>query len=414
MSDTHPSVAAEAKAAATEFLAGFRTFREETAKRMAEMGTRIEAIDRKSAEIRRPALATGSEMRAPHQKAFAAYLRRGDEDSLRSLEVEAKGLNTQVAAEGGYLVDPKTSEMIGTVLRSGGSIRALANVVQVEAGVYDVLVDHTDLGAGWQDEVAPAAETSAPLVDRISIALHELSAAPTASQRILDDAAFDVEAWLAERIADRFLRAEAAAFVAGDGVAKPKGFLTKPTVANGAWSWGNIGYVATGTSGDFDPNDPADALIETVYALPARVPRRRRLCDELEDGGRGPQDEGRAGPVPVVRGPAERHAAAAVRLSGAGRRGHAGHRAGRARDRLRQFREGLHDRRAAGPAHPARSVLGQAERDVLCDQARRRRRHRLCGDQDAEVRRLVTPAPGDPGTVVIPAIARRSPGEPGA
>jgi HK97 family phage major capsid protein len=270
MSDTHPGIAAEAKAAATEFLAGFRTFREETAKRMAEMGKAIEAIDRKNADIRRPVLATGAELPAPHQKAFAAYLRRGDEEGLRSLEIEAKGLNTQVAAEGGYLVDPKTSEMIGTVLRSGGSLRALSRVVQVEAGIYDVLVDHTDLGAGWLDEAGPAAETSAPLVDRISIALHELSAAPTASQRILDDAAFDVEAWLAERIADRFLRAEAAAFVSGDGVAKPKGFLTKPAVANGAWAWGSIGYVATGTAGDFDPNDPADALIETVYALPAQ------------------------------------------------------------------------------------------------------------------------------------------------
>jgi HK97 family phage major capsid protein len=270
MSDTDATVAAEAKTAAAEFLAGFRTFRDETTRRIAEMGTRIETIDRKSVELRRPALSTAAEFKAPHAKAMAAYLRRGDDEPLRSLDIETKALNTQVSAEGGFLVDPKTSEMIGTILRSGGSLRSLARVVQVEAGVYDVLVDHTDLGAGWADELAVTSETEAPIVDRISITLHELSAAPTASQRILDDAAFDVEAWLAERIADRFLRAEASAFVSGNGVGKPKGFLTKPAIENGSWAWGSIGYIATGSSGDFDPNDPADALIETVYALPSQ------------------------------------------------------------------------------------------------------------------------------------------------
>ncbi len=269
MSDTDPTIAADAKTAATQFLAGFRTFRDDTTRRLAEMGTRIDTIDRKSADFRRPALSTAAELKAPHVKAMAAYLRRGDDEALRSLHVETKALNTAVEAEGGFLVDPRTSDMIETILRSGGSIRSLARVVQVDAGAYDVLVDHTDIGAGWVDELASAGETEAPLVDRISITLHELSAAPTASQRILDDAAFDVEAWLGERIADRFLRAEAAAFVSGNGIGKPKGFLTKPAIENGSWAWGSIGYVATGSGGDFDPNDPADALIEAVYALPA-------------------------------------------------------------------------------------------------------------------------------------------------
>jgi HK97 family phage major capsid protein len=269
MNDTDVSVAAEAKSAATEFLASFKGFREEMGRKVSEMGNRIDALDRKAAETRRPALAGAAAGQAPHAKAMADYVRRGEDEALRALAVEAKGMNTVVAAEGGFLVDPKTAETISNVLRSGASIRALARVVQVEAGAYDVLVEHTELGAGWLDELTAAGETGAPQVERISIALHELSAAPTASQRILDDAAFDVEGWLAERIAERFLRAEAAAFVNGDGVNKPKGFLTKPAVANAGWAWGSIGYVATGTSGAFDPNEPGDALVDLVYALPA-------------------------------------------------------------------------------------------------------------------------------------------------
>jgi HK97 family phage major capsid protein len=92
---------------------------------------------------------------------------------------------------------------------------------------------------------------------------------PKASQRLLDDAAFDIEGWLAGRIADKFARAEAAAFVSGDGVNKPTGFLDHPKVADASWAWGSLGYVATGTAGDFNATNPADAIVDLVYALDA-------------------------------------------------------------------------------------------------------------------------------------------------
>ena len=71
-----------------------------------------------------------------------------------------------------------------------------------------MLVDHVDLDAAWTTETGNVTETATPQIDRISITLHELSASPKASQRLLDDTAFDVEGWLAERIADKFTRAE--------------------------------------------------------------------------------------------------------------------------------------------------------------------------------------------------------------
>ena len=175
-----------------------------------------------------------------------------------------------MAADGGYLVDPQTADQITGVLRGASSIRSIANVVQVESTAYDVLVDHTDIGAGWASKTGTAAETGTPQVERISIPLHELSALPKASQRLLDDTAFDVEGWLATRIADKFSRAEGVSFISGDGVDKPKGFLTYTAVADAAWAWGNLGYVATGAAGDFDGIDPADAIVDLVYSLGAR------------------------------------------------------------------------------------------------------------------------------------------------
>jgi HK97 family phage major capsid protein len=260
----------EVKTAIAGFLNEFNQFQDDLNVKLQKQEERIAMLTTKTMTHARPALSAETESAAPHRKALASYLRSGDDDALRGLELEGKAMNTAINAEGGFLVDPKTAETIQSVLRSASSLRAVANVVTVEATSFDVLIDSTEVGAGWADEVTPTAETDTPQIERISIPLHELSALPKASQRLLDDAAFDIEGWLAGRIADKFARAEADAFLNGDGTGKPTGLLSHPTVANGGWSWGNIGYVATGTAGDFGASNPSDAIVDLVYALGAR------------------------------------------------------------------------------------------------------------------------------------------------
>lgn len=80
-----------------------------------------------------------------------------------------------------------------------------------------------------------------------------------------------METWLAGRIAEKFARSESAAFISGNGVDKPKGVLSYPAVANGTWSWGNLGYVASGAAGALSTIDP---LVDLVYALPAQYRAR--------------------------------------------------------------------------------------------------------------------------------------------
>ena len=261
------SPVAEVKSAMAGFMNDFKGFQSDIFERLQQQENKMSTMERKSAGMMRPALAATADVEAPHQKAFDAYLRSGDDDALRGLELEGKALNTAVAGDGGYLVDPQTAETIQSVLASTASIRAIANVVQVEATSYDVLIDHSELGHGWANETTTVAETATPVIDRITIPLHELSALPKASQRLLDDSAFDIEAWLAARIGDKFARAEADAFVNGDGVDKPVGFMAHAAVANDSWSWDNLGYVATGADGDFVSGD---AIIDLVYALGAQ------------------------------------------------------------------------------------------------------------------------------------------------
>ncbi len=261
---------ADVKSALAGFLTDFKSFQGEITSRLQQQEERLTMLDRKSVIAGRPALAAATETGAPHRKAFAGYLRSGDDDALRGLPLEGKAMSTAVAADGGYLVDPQTADTVKSVLKSTASIRSVAQVVSVEATSYDVLVDHADIGSGWASETAALTETATPQIDRVTIPLHELSALPKISQRLLDDSAFDIEGWLAGRIADKFARAEAAAFINGDGVDKPTGFLTHAQVADAGWSWGNIGYIATGTDGDFDAASPADAILDLVYALGAQ------------------------------------------------------------------------------------------------------------------------------------------------
>lgn len=263
----HPG--AEVKAAMDGFMNAFNGFQGDMKKSLQQQEERLTMLDRKTMTYARPALSAHAELDAPHQKAFGAYLRSGDDDGLRGLVLEGKALSSAVAADGGYLVDPQTADTIRSMLLSTSSLRAIGNVVQIDATSFDVLIDRSEVGSGWATEVAATTETATPLIERISIKLHELSAMPKASQRLLDDSAFDVEGWLAGKIATRFIRAEASAFINGDGIDKPKGILLPAKVANAVWVWGQLGYIPTGAASDFAATNPIDCLINLVYALSA-------------------------------------------------------------------------------------------------------------------------------------------------
>ena len=239
------------------FVSELKGFRQDIHNRLKAQEQRMTMIDRKAALRGRSPLASRAEAEAPHQKAFAAYVRSGDEDGLRGLALEQKAISV---ADGGFLMPEQVSDSVQEALRGAGSLRAIANVVQVESAAYDVLIESGDTGSAWANDVDATLESATAGVMRVTIPLHELSAMPKASQRLLDDAAFDVEAWLAERIADRFNRAEAAAFINGDGIDKPKGVLT---TAIGA----DDDPTKIGLTGELDPLNPFSALIDQVYAL---------------------------------------------------------------------------------------------------------------------------------------------------
>ena len=264
---SHPG--AEVKSAIAGFLNSFKGYQDEVKTSFQQQEERMTMLDRKTMTYARPNLSASTELDLSHKKALGAYLRTGDDDGLRGLTLEGKAMSTAVSADGGYLLNPQMSANIESMLSSTASLRSIANVVQIDASSYDVIVDNTDVGSGWQSEISSVAETSTPNINRISIKLNDLSAMPKASQRLLDDAAFDVEGWLAQKIATRFIRAEASAFISGTGIDQPKGIMLPNKVANASWTWGNLGYIPTGAASDFASVNPIDCIVSLVYALAA-------------------------------------------------------------------------------------------------------------------------------------------------
>jgi HK97 family phage major capsid protein len=239
---------------------------DEIASLKEEMAQLKGRIDAQAIEQARPAL---SGARAPASPFVDNYLRKGLETG-----VELKALVGTSDAAGGYAVPEEIDAEIGRLLTAISPIRSIANVVRVGSAGYRKLVATGGTPSGWVGETAARPETATSGFAEVAPPSGELYANPAASQAMLDDAAFDVEAWLAQEIATEFARAEGSAFVAGNGVNRPKGFLSAPNSAQGdsVRAFGTLQYLATGAAGGFGAN-PADKLIDLVQTL--RPPYRQ-------------------------------------------------------------------------------------------------------------------------------------------
>lgn len=194
------------------------------------------------------------------------YIRRGLDAG-----VEMKSVSGATNAEGGFAVPREIDAMIDRLLKTISPIRSIANVVSTGSAGYRKLVAVGGTPSGWVSEAAARPITNTPTFNEIVPPTGHLYANPAASQAMLDDAQFDVEAWLADEIAREFARAEGAAFVAGNGVNQPKGFVTYPTTAeaDAIRAFGTVQYVAAGAAGNFAAASPQDKLIDLVHALKA-------------------------------------------------------------------------------------------------------------------------------------------------
>jgi HK97 family phage major capsid protein len=197
-----------------------------------------------------------------YKAAFDTFLRKGEE--VMGPE-ERKALSVGTDPDGGYVVNPDLSGRIVMKVFETSPMRAYASVQVISSDALEGLFDLNEASSGWVGETDSRPETNTPQLGKWRIPAHELYAKPKATQKLLDDASINMEAWLASKVAEKFARDEANAFVVGNGVNKPRGFLTFPS---GTTLPGTIERFDTGVNGAFAaaPNG-GDVLINALYGL---------------------------------------------------------------------------------------------------------------------------------------------------
>ena len=205
------------------------------------------------------------------RQAFAHYLRTGDVQA--GLRPQA-GMRESSGPDGGYSVPQTIDAAIQHQLVDFSPIRDWATVITLGqgAGVYSRIINRRGAQSGWVGEEEARPETAGPALGTVTPAEGEVYANASITQWLLDDSTFNMGAFITDNIIDEFGLQEGDAFVNGDGVKKPKGFLAQPvsTAGDDARPFGTLQYIPTGAAGAFvaAPNQ-CDVLVDLVYSVKA-------------------------------------------------------------------------------------------------------------------------------------------------
>jgi HK97 family phage major capsid protein len=168
------------------------------------------------------------EVKAQATGAFWKYARMGAE--RMSLD-EVKLLSTEDQTQGGYLVVPEFANEIIKDLANINEVRSIARVQTTGSNSFRIPKRTTRLSGGWVGEGAASGESNSKygLVD---IPNGHLRAHSRATLEQLSDSRFDMESLIRMDFVEDYDRLEGVAFVDGNGVQKPRGFMTHPDVVS--------------------------------------------------------------------------------------------------------------------------------------------------------------------------------------
>ncbi len=207
---------------------------------------------------------SGGFMQGQYSKAFCNYLRKGMEAGLEQLELKALSVGSD--PDGGYLVTPAISANVVKAVTSHSPMRSICAVETISTDALEIIQDYDSAASGWTTETGAVSESTSPQVNKKSIPVFELYAQPKATQKLIDDSAVDIEAWLSEKISESFLTKENTAFISGNGTTQPKGILS---YAAGT-AWGQVEQINSGTSAVVT----ADGIVRVFYGLKEEYAQR--------------------------------------------------------------------------------------------------------------------------------------------
>jgi len=239
--------------------------------KVAKLNDELSAIGRKIDEVQtkanRPAGA-GVAMTADqqeHKQAFGRWLRKGDEGGLA--EIQRKAMNSGTDPQGGYLILPEMDMAIDRVVPTISALYRISRQVTIGTQKWQKVVKKTGMAMTRVGIGGTAGETTEPTYARIEIEAYTAEVEPWVYNETLEDSFVDLEADLAMEAGIAFAEGAGSEYCTGNGVNKARGITAYNNVANASYSWGNVGYIASGKSAAFASVAPADAIVNLQHAL---------------------------------------------------------------------------------------------------------------------------------------------------
>lgn len=206
-------------------------------------------------------------------------------------EFEIKTLIAGNNPQGGYFIRPERSATMIQRIFETSPVRGVANIETTSSDSLEFLIDDDEAtSGGWVGETQTRNNTDTPDIGLLTIPAHEQFAQPLATQKMLDDAGFDIESWLSRKVTNKMTRFENTAFVVGDGAQKPKGFMGLPDWASpGVYQRNAIEQIKSGVAGELTGDgikNLQSALIEAYQANAVFGLKRSSWADVviLKDG----------------------------------------------------------------------------------------------------------------------------------
>jgi len=220
------------------------TIAEQNAEQIKEQVSKIETM------VTRPDSGFESKQVDEYLNAFDKYCRKGVE-GLDSME--KKALTVSNDTTGGYLAPPEYVRELLKTITEISPIRSIARVRTTGQRSIQIPKRDGQFAAQWVSESGTRSETTGYTVGLEELPAHEMYALVDISEQDLEDTVFDLEAEMQSEFAEQFAKAEGAAFVSGNSVGKPHGFMD----ASG------VGSVDSGNA----TSVTADGLISLVHNI---------------------------------------------------------------------------------------------------------------------------------------------------
>lgn len=220
------------------------TTAEANAEQIKEQVSKIETM------VTRPDSGFESKQVDEYLNAFDKYCRKGI-DGLDA--VEKKALTVSNDTTGGYLAPPEYVRELLKTITEISPIRSIARVRSTGARSIQIPKRDGQFSAQWVSETGTRSETTGYTVGLEELPAHEMYALVDISEQDLEDTVFDLEAEMQSEFAEQFAKAEGNAFVVGDAIGKPHGFMDHS----------GVGSVNSGSASAVT----ADGLISLVHNI---------------------------------------------------------------------------------------------------------------------------------------------------